>query len=1420
MLYDQGYFYGKMSDYGLKLRNNSGRNDGIFDRLPKRQREFDNSLVAEYTEYDESSIFCYIGAIRIDQGTQDARYSTLHHIFVPAEPTDINNPYTYIRYFYPYYYNFSKRLTDPIDKMNIPDISLDYHELLSYCGLDGDENRKRFAKLLELMYSVIFMEKTVAVVLPDRFFDFDMQDIPDTISKEEKPKNCYQIAAALMLLLHLTVPDCFSRYNEIKDLRAYLKYSIVKNTSNKRGFCFISSSNAQYGVNCELFDFDSNYNDFDISSFYYSLAGEAQSSLDTMHDFLQGLCSVAGVEKFSCRQPNTRHLALNGLLKAYGKSVPIRTILNAESLITWDKYINIINTHFANANDNIYLKEYVGHLAKFGGKEQIPDDEHLKGFWNALNPNHADNAKNVLFLLDECRSNETLISFLENIIDNSEILLCFSVYDESPFKRIVECISNPENGLYYLEKCTGLMKRASASDLPIYSDIIADITDNAITLFSVTRSKRKWLDIMINSGLWDETWLQRLVYNNTLVYSNAEWIKTQKGYLDVSQIYDMIVWKKLFDTSYEKLSECFNQDKKCFEQDKNFSNVQNRNNFAAWNDICDSLAKPLKDTKVFHQLKKEAETFYRKYDIANTSSFDGIEVYFSNDTELQKCCIEHLGVIIDNDLNDLNETNQNDLKKILAYIKRQAGSNNASDAFDGYVNNIRDQLIWKTVSEKQFSLLKFIDSLNDNNLRQTVWNSIPIDSFPYIEEEKYNAPQPLLKNIRLYLYDMYSRFDKDIAGSILKLTDKEKFRDNIQELKDNISVFIALDAVMEKCKASKTSMKNYIYLAYILDDDRIYRTIYNNFNSQIPACEKANNENVHRLAKNMYSYAYVKFCISKEEAAFKAEDILSNIEQIGYENLDDEESKQFQQMIAHRVNRKFTDKENKMFEPNCNIFEAFDKLKVCYSYYSDIFSKYADILYLVRLSQCRLCERITDLMTDDIPYETKMDYISCANELELANEEQIKFLNGFKVDIEEGRIIQEENSQNSLADIYEKLQNRELSITDNLWNRIQTLINTNMEYFTFNEYNAGYELIKIFRNSRYNVSDAFRVYQDKNLEIQNSGSFDKFWWLYVDCRINMGYIRNFWEVCDLSNFKELYDVFPPEYEMPAMIRDICLITDNQEFKIIKSPLFALYKLMQDLFGNKSGISSDDFDDIDLMIKKCTIVSRVSFLDNNIEMLKEVLLLIIRNKAEELTKSCNEYAVSDAFRYYFGFADNASKNSRGNTYFHIDIVNELLSTKMTDFLNKRRTEFLWDSLSPSYRELPVFMKVLKIWIIQDFIKKYNKGHVKTYNGQPSNESYRGINADRLTKSGLEQNLFRFIREIYKDDDGTVMDTDTKNELKEVFKSDIERLEKAKRTGSILSPSEKKYLSQIKELITGRKATPCDPREVKLLAEELL
>ena len=191
MLYDQGYFYGNMNDYGLKVHNSSVNNNAVFESLQKRKREFDDSLVSEYTDYsDICESFCYIGAIRINQGELNSRYSTLHHIFVPAEKTDINDPYTYIRYFYPYYYNSSKNLNEPLYQADIPKIPLNYNELLSFCMLDGKENRKRFAKLLELMYNVIFMEKTVAVVLPDKFFEIFIDEMS---LKKSNPSNIYPI---------------------------------------------------------------------------------------------------------------------------------------------------------------------------------------------------------------------------------------------------------------------------------------------------------------------------------------------------------------------------------------------------------------------------------------------------------------------------------------------------------------------------------------------------------------------------------------------------------------------------------------------------------------------------------------------------------------------------------------------------------------------------------------------------------------------------------------------------------------------------------------------------------------------------------------------------------------------------------------------------------------------------------------------------------------------------------------------------------------------------------------------------------------------------------------------------------------------------------------------------------------------------
>ena len=68
----------------------------------------------------------------------------------------------------------------------------------------------------------------------------------------------------------------------------------------------------------------------------------------------------------------------------------------------------------------------------------------------------------------------------------------------------------------------------------------------------------------------------------------------------------------------------------------------------------------------------------------------------------------------------------------------------------------------------------------------------------------------------------------------------------------------------------------------------------------------------------------------------------------------------------------------------------------------------------------------------------------------------------------------------------------------------------------------------------------------------------------------------------------------------------------------------------------------------------------------------------------------------------------------------------------------------------------------------------------------------------------------------------MEYDTKSKLRKVFENDIFCLDNARRVGE-LSNLEKKYLYDIREVISEKKimqTEPRVPREVKLLAEEVL
>lgn len=1405
MLYDQGYFYGNMNDYGLKVHNSSVNNNAVFESLQKRKREFDDSLVSEYTDYsDICESFCYIGAIRINQGELNSRYSTLHHIFIPAEKTDINDPYTYIRYFYPYYYNSSKNLNEPLYQADIPKIPLNYNELLSFCMLDGKENRKRFAKLLELMYNVIFMEKTVAVVLPDKFFE--ISDLSPTMP--QSPQNCYQIAAVLMLLLHIVVPDCFSKFNEIKDLRLRLKYSIVKNTSHKRGFCFISSTNAQSNIDCEVFDFHSKYDDFNTASFYYSMAGEVQKSPEALYDFLKEICTVAGVDKFSCRQSNTRHLAFNALLEAYEKSVPVRTIKNSEQLVTWNKYSDIINYHFPNTSQ-VYLKEYISHLVKFDGKGQIPSDEHLFGFWQQLKETGFDNPKDAIFIIDECRSIETLSAFIKDIINNKAVLSYFSIYEKSPFKRLIESISDEKDGLYALKKFAEIMKNAEYPDLLPYNEMAEDCIKNAKVLFENPDLRRDWLDALLDSKIWEKSALCKWVYDNIHISDNIEDIKKIKQRLNIKINYDILVWKKIFEISYGKFIECF-------EKDKNSNTVKNMYDCCSWVDICDSLSEYIEVPNSFYKSREESDIYYSQYSIEHSNSFDEINKYFSDNPKIQDCYFMRIGAIIDKDIKNLNEENKKDLQKIFVWVKLNENQFSSNSFFrilkKDDVHDAKKELIRKIVDEKDFSLLEFIDCINDEELEKNVWDSICVYDFPAVELQNYHLLQPLLHNVNTYLYDLYDNFDKDISGSIRKL--KEKFRENSDELKENTKLFMDMYEVKEKCRNSKTSMKNYLYLAYLLDDEKVYRIIYHNFDGIIPESEKANNPDIITLQEYIYAYSYIKAWIEKKDSVTQLSDILYSVKLLGYKNLDNEEIRLFSQTMGYKVDRKFLDTEKAIFEKDTNISNAFEELEKRYTTYPETLGEYADITSLKKKSQKRLFNGISDvLLQDDIPYESKMEYIRCAEKLELIDSESKDLLRSLKADIEDSKNIQNENRQQSLLDILVKLQKHELRVTPNLWKKIQSLINKGINSLSFVEYYAGYELQKIFDNEKYDVSSVKEKYQKYNEYIMNDKSLKKFWWLYVECNGNIKYLREFWKNCDPFpiTFEVLYDNLPREYHIAKMIQDIWQIIANENIKIITSPLFALYVIFQGIINKKYDYSEIDncFSYVSHMIKNCTIISRVAFIDKNIEILKNVLIYIMEKNGEDLIESCSSNKISDIFKYYFECVNNAVEDSKGNTYIHKDIAKLAKTPVLRTFLNERKEEFLWGSMSKVYRNLPVFMNVLKIWIINDFIEKNDSGFIKNYKG-------------KLAFSDSEKKLLNFIYDIYRKDDGTLMDYDTKSKLRNVFENDIFCLDNARRVGE-LSNLEKKYLYDIREVISEKKimqTEPRVPREVKLLAEEVL
>ena len=961
MFYDQGYYYGKMDSHGLTVHNSSGQDNKVFESVQRRPKEFDSPLVSEYIEYSDTCRgFCYIGAIAIDQGAYNARYDTLHHIFVPKMPSDLSNPYSYIRYVFPHYYRSPKSLDDKLSEINIPEISLEYHELLQYCGLDGEENTRKFARLLEIMYSILFMDKTAAVILPEKQFEIT-GEIPEYVSGST-PENCYQAAAALMLLLHLLVPDCFLTFNSVEKLRLRLKYSIVRDTSLKNSFCFVEENNAVIHEGCETYDWSGKYN-YSEDSFYFVLAREAQKSVEDMQKFLAELCEMNGGKKFSARQLNLRHLALNDMLRVYRESIPRRAIWETTHLITWGSYIK-------QYGENVFYPEYISNLSKYNGYGQISDDNAVIGFWNVLKEEDFRKTDETVFLLNDC-SDTLFITLLKDVIDREEIMSAL-VRSENiiMFQRMWHIFSVDE-----LKEWTELFGSVSDREEETYSDIFKQLVANAEMLYNKLDSleeKRQWFIVMKDSGLYSpEQLLEVFVWNNSPVGNDAISLRNHKNILDFRYDYDKIILKKISYVSAEKCKALFND----IENNNNIRN--NKEDVQKLMSLCEEIEKELPEAKCDVDTKA-VRKYYRQYDIQNALSAAELGEYPEDDIELQECYILRLAELIE-------ERNKDDIKFALQWrsghrydVRKRADYRHLLDVLEKignyYTDILQEALQYNNQGNNIQFVLKECDFFADTEWAEQIWNSIRVEQFPVIKAVGYTLAHQSYTN-RQTLFCVYDSFERENCPEKITL-----LRKDILKVSDDVKELMKLEEIRQKCCSSRTAMTNYLYLASILNDKNVYRTVYENFGGNIlPYNQQTNYKNIQEFAEKLESYAFTKSYLNgKNITKDEIPKLLA-----GVPMLDKEEQADFKSKTEQNIQKELKNAADKILEKDADIRIRFESWKSTLALLEKYFDKQQliDIKRLKNDAVIYLSSKITVKLDETLPDREKNAYRYCQDEL-------------------------------------------------------------------------------------------------------------------------------------------------------------------------------------------------------------------------------------------------------------------------------------------------------------------------------------------------------------------------------------------------------------------------------------------------------
>ena len=387
MSYNQCYHYGRRG-VGFGIKNTSGGNESQFIGFIGDQKpEFDN-IATEYFKYNEKSgCFGYVAVIDISKENVEDDYGVLKSVFVPDkdEPFTFDNPKSYIRYLYPYYYkNNKKNFYDGIQLQQVQpqEILLNYRQLLEKFGFDGVSGLKKLAKLIETEYRSFFYDTCQRIVVPieDGLFDYNEYN------------NVYRTAAEFCLLMHLLIPECFGGSVLCAEaLHKSLGYSVCKKTEYKNGVCFVPKSSYVGSSEDVVYDLSENYDDFPKNNLYYELAAKAQYSLREMKNYLSELCSG---EDFTANQRNTRSIYLEKLTDLYYIRYDSKVLDYAKECISFreGKLAERLNrAEKGSPTAEQYCKKYIEHIEKFApyvlSDGKVSEEELLKIWYYALNSN-------------------------------------------------------------------------------------------------------------------------------------------------------------------------------------------------------------------------------------------------------------------------------------------------------------------------------------------------------------------------------------------------------------------------------------------------------------------------------------------------------------------------------------------------------------------------------------------------------------------------------------------------------------------------------------------------------------------------------------------------------------------------------------------------------------------------------------------------------------------------------------------------------------------------------------------------------------------------------------------------------------------------------------------------------------------------